>query len=178
MIAQAIRFAEKAHDGQVRKGTGIPYIVHPLETADIVANLTKDEKLITAAVLHDTIEDCEAVTAELIEANFGKEVAAYVVWESEDKGKSWEERKSATIHKICCASKEQKLIALGDKLSNMRSIYKDYCMCQDEVFQKFRVKDKRKVGWYYRGLRASLAELGSTAEFQEYSLLFDKVFTG
>ena len=58
MINKAIAFAVKAHEGQPRKGTEIPYIFHPLEVGMIVSRITDDEEVIAAAVLHDTVEDC------------------------------------------------------------------------------------------------------------------------
>ena len=61
MIDDAIEFATKAHEGQFRKGTRRPYIVHPIEVADIVSAMTNDEEVICAAVLHDTIEDCRGM---------------------------------------------------------------------------------------------------------------------
>ena len=61
MINKAIEFATRAHAGQFRKGTRRPYIVHPIEVGDIVSTMTQDEEIISAAVLHDTIEDCEGV---------------------------------------------------------------------------------------------------------------------
>ena len=56
MIDKAIEFATRAHRGQFRKGTRRPYIVHPIEVGDIVCSMTKDEEVISAAYLHDTIE--------------------------------------------------------------------------------------------------------------------------
>ena len=60
MVEEARSFAEKAHEGQFRKGTKRPYIVHPLEVAKIVSTMTDDEEIISAALLHDTLEDCRA----------------------------------------------------------------------------------------------------------------------
>ena len=57
MVEEARSFAEKAHEGQFRKGTKRPYIVHPLEVAKIVSTMTDDEEIISAALLHDTLED-------------------------------------------------------------------------------------------------------------------------
>ena len=96
-IDKAIAFATKAHEGQYRKGTMRPYIVHPVEVSDIVASMTKDEDVISAAVLHDTVEDCKDVTVEILEKEFGSRVASIVAQESEDKTKTWKERKGITI---------------------------------------------------------------------------------
>ena len=59
MVQKAIDFATKVHEGQYRKGTDRPYIVHPMEVGKIVSTMTQDEEIISAAILHDTIEDCE-----------------------------------------------------------------------------------------------------------------------
>lgn len=85
MLDDAIEFATRAHDGQFRKGTRRPYIVHPIEVADIVATMTKDEEVICAAVLHDTIEDCRGITKDVLKLRFGDRVADMVMQESEDK---------------------------------------------------------------------------------------------
>ena len=73
MIEEAAAFAAKAHEGAFRKGTRIPYITHPMETALIVSGFTRDEELIAAALLHDVVEDTD-VTIEELEEEFPKEV--------------------------------------------------------------------------------------------------------
>ena len=74
MINKAIEFATRAHAGQFRKGTRRPYIVHPIEVGDIVSTMTQDEEIISAAVLHDTIEDCEGVSREILARKFSERV--------------------------------------------------------------------------------------------------------
>ena len=98
MVEEAIAFATKAHKGQYRKGTKRPYIVHPLEVAKIVSTMTKDEDVICAAVLHDTIEDCKGITEETLRLQFGDRVAQLVAGESEDKTKTWEERNQLPLN--------------------------------------------------------------------------------
>lgn len=87
------KLCRKAHEGQFRKGTKRPYIVHPLEVAKIVSTMTDDEEMISAALLHDTLEDCRQVTKEQIKEAFGERVLEMVRQESEDKSKTWVERK-------------------------------------------------------------------------------------
>ena len=99
MIEEARNFAEKAHEGQFRKGTKRPYIVHPQEVAKIAATMTDEEEIISAAWLHDTLEDCRQVTKEQIREAFGERVLELVEQESEDKSKTWTERKGATIRR-------------------------------------------------------------------------------
>ena len=134
MIDRAAKFAEQAHKGAHRKGTRIPYIVHPLETALIASMLTNDEEILAAALLHDTIEDCEGVDANVLKEMFSARVAGIVSQESEDKSKTWMERKSATIERLKTAPIEVQMIGLADKLSNMRDIDRDYPVCGEELW--------------------------------------------
>jgi myo-inositol-1(or 4)-monophosphatase len=155
----------------------MPYIVHPMEVAVIAAALTDDIEIICAAVLHDVIEDCDGYTFTQIEQEFGHKVASLVAMESEDKSKSWQERKQHTIDFLHFeASKEMKIIALADKLANIRSLKRDYLKVGDELWQRFNEKDKRKQGWYYSSMISGLQELGYSPEFQEYKHLVQDVF--
>lgn len=177
MIEKAIAFATRAHEGQFRKGTTRPFILHPMEVGNIVASMTEDEEIISAAILHDTIEDCEEITEEIICREFSPRVAELVAQESEDKTKTWMERKSATIAHLKVAPKEIQMIGLADKLSNMRDIDRDYPECGEELWNRFRMKDKEVIGWYYKSIRESLREaMQGTKIYQEYCELVDKNF--
>ena len=177
MIERAITFATQAHEGQFRKGTTRPYILHPLEVGEIVATMTKDEEIISAAILHDTIEDCKDVTEEQICQEFSERVAHLVLQESEDKSKTWMERKGATIEHLKAAPKEVQIIGLADKLSNMRDIDRGYPVCGEELWNRFRMKDKKMIGWYYKGIMTSLKDsLEEIPAFQEYCELVKKHF--
>ena len=156
MIDDAMEFATKAHEGQFRKGTRRPYIVHPIEVADIVSTMTKDEEVICAAVLHDTIEDCKGITWEVLKLRFGQRVADMVAQESEDKSLSWEERKGETIRRLKTAPREVRMIGLADKLSNMRDIDRDYPVLGEALWKRFRMQSKSAIAWYYKGVRVAL----------------------
>ena len=133
-LHHAIVFATQAHQGQSRKGTDIPYISHPFEVAQILTAAGCDTELIIAGLLHDVLEDTDE-TPETIEKEFGPVVLSLIQSNSEDKSRSWEERKRHTIdymtHK---ASLEELLLACADKLSNLRSIKADYMACGDELW--------------------------------------------
>ena len=177
MFDKALDFCVEAHEGQFRKGTRRPYIVHPIEVADIVTYITQDEEILCAALLHDTIEDCEGITKEVIEEEFGKRVADIVASESEDKSKTWFERKTHTIERLKSEPWEVQIIALADKLSNLRSIDRDYILSGEEVWNRFRMKDKNIIGWYYKEIKKSLEPtLKELDAFKEYSRLVEKVF--
>ena len=141
MIDRAIEFATKAHEGQFRKGTRRPYIIHPIEVGDIVSTMTTDEEVISAAILHDTIEDCKGVTREVLAENFSERVASLVAQESEDKSKSWMERKGSTIERIRTASFEVQMIGLPVKISNIWDIDSDYPAVGDDLWKRFRKQD-------------------------------------
>lgn len=177
MVDKALEFATKAHSGQFRKGTKRPYIVHPIEVGDIVSSMTTDEEIISAAILHDTIEDCKEVTKEILEKEFSSRVVCLVMQESEDKSKSWMERKSATINRLSSASREVQMIGLADKLSNMRDINRDYPVAGERLWDRFRMKDKDTIGWYYKGIREALAEdFAGVPAYEEYCQLVEKNF--
>lgn len=174
MVNRAIEFATKAHEGQFRKGTSRPYIVHPVEVGNIVSQMTSDEEIISAAILHDTIEDCAGITEKVLAEEFGERVAFMVAQESEDKSKSWEERKGATIRHLRNAPKEVQMIGLADKLSNMRDINRDYPQEGEELWKRFRMQSKAAIGWYYKGVRDSLrASFQDEPVFQEYCRLIE-----
>jgi len=177
MVDKALEFATKAHEGQFRKGTKRPYIVHPIEVGDIVASMTVDEEIISAAILHDTIEDCEDISKEILEKEFSARVVDLVMQESEDKSKSWMERKGATIKRLATASREIQMIGLADKLSNMRDINRDYPIVGELLWERFRMKDKNTIGWYYKGIQEALAkDFAGIPAYEEYCQLVEKNF--
>lgn len=177
IVKKAVAFAEQAHRGAVRKGTTIPYITHPLEAAVIVASMTRDREVIAAAVLHDVVEDA-GVSGQELREQFGDRVADLVLAETEDKSKSWMERKSATIEHLKHAAIEEKMLVLGDKLSNIRCSARDYLLEGENFWQRFNEKRKELHGWYYDGVARGLFELAQYPEYQEFVTLCRMVFHG
>ena len=181
LLDRAIVFAVHAHAGTERRGKGFPYIVHPLEAVEIVATMTRDQELLAAAALHDTVEDTDT-TVEQIRAEFGDRIASLVASESDvvldglAAEDSWHARKQAAIDRLARASHDAKRVALGDKLSNMRAIARDYAEQGDALWTLFHAKDRKDHEWHYRGLAASLSELRGTFAYQEFEQLIDQVF--
>ena len=181
LLDKAIIFAVNAHRGQLRKGTNTPYILHPMEAAAIVGSMTNDDEVIAAAVLHDTVEDT-AVTLDEICEQFGKRVAELVAAESENKredksaASTWKIRKEETIEHLKTAPKEVKMLTLGDKLSNIRSICRDYEAQGDALWQRFNQKDKNEHRWYYKSIADCLSDLREYPAYKEYVLLAEKTF--
>lgn len=181
LLDRAIIFAVKAHAGTERRGKGFPYIVHPMEAMEIVATMTPDLELLAAAALHDTVEDTD-VTAEQICQEFGERVASLVAAESDvvmegiSEEDSWHARKQAAIDRLAKAPHDAKIVALGDKLSNMRAIARDYAVQGDKLWSLFHTKDPNEHEWHYRGLANSLRELSDTFAFKEFETLINQVF--
>lgn len=181
LLDRAIIFAVQAHHNTERRGKGFPYIVHPLEAVEIVATITPDQELLAAAALHDTIEDTDVTVGQLREA-FGERVAELVHAESDrftegvSEADSWHDRKQAAIDRLANASHDAKIVAMGDKLSNMRAIARDYALKGDQLWQIFHVTDKASHEWHYRGLARSLSELSDTFAYKEFVSLINQVF--
>lgn len=182
VLDRAIVFATEAHEGQYRKGTDIAYILHPLEAATIVGTMTTDSEVIAGAVLHDVVEDTDITINEIYEM-FGERVACLVDSESEDKREhlaaqsTWKIRKQETLDHLKNAPLDVKMITLGDKLSNIRAINRDYNAIGDILWQRFNQKDKNEHYWYYQSIADCLSELSEYHLYQEYCELLKKTFT-
>ena len=182
LLDRAIIFAVRAHAGIERRGKGFPYIVHPMEAVEIVATMTPDQELLAAAALHDTVEDTDTTVGQ-IRAEFGDRVAELVAAESDephesrDSVENWRARKQTAIDRLAAASRDVKIVALGDKLSNMRAIARDYAVQGDALWNLFHAKDRKDHEWHYRGLAASLVELSDTFAYKEFEHLINQVFS-
>ena len=182
LVSEAIIFAVKAHDGMRRKKSESPYILHPMEAAVIVGTMTDDQNLIAAAALHDVVEDA-GITIREIEERFGKRVWELVSSETEDK------RADLPPEETWCIRKEESLsvlkntddiavliVWLGDKLANMRSLYRDWKVEGDAMWQRFNQKDVAEQAWYYRSIVKLTERLSNTSAWLEYKTLTELVF--
>ena len=182
LASEAIAFAVKAHDGMRRKKGESPYILHPMEAAVIVGTMTDDQNLIAAAALHDVVEDA-GVTVEEIEERFGKRVRELVESETEDKradlppSDTWRIRKEESLAVLKNTDDIAVLIVwLGDKLANMRSIYRDFKVEGVQMWQRFNQKDVAEQAWYYRSIVTLTERLSDTSAWLEYKTLTELVF--
>lgn len=125
-LVAAIAFAADKHRNQRRKDhEASPYINHPIALANVLANEAgiEDERVLVAAVLHDTIEDTETTEQELMRL-FGKEVADIVTEVTDDKALPKAERKRLQVEHAAHISRRAKLVKLADKICNLRDIAK------------------------------------------------------
>ena len=181
LVDKAILYATEAHKGAERRGKGFPYIVHPLEAMSIVATITTDPELLAAAALHDVVEDTDH-TLEDIRAEFGDRIAHIVAGESDTVFEnlsvqdSWHARKQIAMNHLKNADIDTKIVAMGDKLSNMRAIARDYREIGDELWNRFHAKDPSEHAWRYRGLVDALRDLSDTWAYREFVDLINEIF--
>ena len=182
LVSEAIAFAVKAHDGMRRKKNELPYILHPMEAAVIVGTMTDNQDIIAAAVLHDVVEDA-GVSIEEIEEKFGKRVRELVASETEDKradlppADTWRIRKEESLTVLRKTEDVGVLMVwLGDKLANMRSIYRDWKVEGDAMWQRFNQKSVTEQAWYYRAIITLTERLSDTSAWIEYKTLTELVF--
>ena len=175
LFDKAAQFAIEAHRGVERRGKGFPYIIHPMEAASIVANITNDPEMLAAAILHDTVEDTD-VTIEQIEELFGPRVARLVHADTAKKGASWRGRREIQIERFRQADRDSQIVALGDKLSNLRAIVADYNQLGDTLWQRFKAPNgKEDILWYYTILADALKDLAGTPPYEEYQELLKQL---
>jgi (p)ppGpp synthase/HD superfamily hydrolase len=159
MIFEAIKLVAEAHQGQYRKGTNIPYISHLMDVMKILCESGCNEEVISAGILHDTVEDT-SVTHKQLEQIFGEKVASIVKGASEPEDmrevkntkNNWRDRKQHTIDFITNkASYEQLLVSCADKLDNITAIKQDFDHMGDQVWERFNAP-KPDQEWYYRSI--------------------------
>jgi (p)ppGpp synthase/HD superfamily hydrolase len=183
----ALCTAWEAHKNQKRKGSNIPYIVHPLEVAVILIENSAEEDLITAGLLHDTIEDTN-ITLDFIKYSFGEAVAELVNAASEpdkvdlvvkltakEEKASWKARKLHTIAFLPKAPLKVQLLTCADKLSNIRSMVHDYKVIKNDLWEKFNAGCSEQK-WYYEGLVESLKDLSEYKMYKEFKTLVEGLF--
>jgi GTP diphosphokinase / guanosine-3',5'-bis(diphosphate) 3'-diphosphatase len=147
-IERTLRIAELAHRGQQRKcGQGVPYVLHPIHCALSLARLGQPEHVIQAALLHDLVEDCEGWTIERVEAEFGTRVAGIVAELTEDKTKSWEERKRWQVEHVAEMSRDALLVKAADVLHNLSTLVLDLEGAPDHgaVWSRFNAGRERTI---------------------------------
>lgn len=161
-VERALRTAFAAHEGQTRKGdAGVPYATHPVHVALLLARHGADEVALQAALLHDVVEDCPGWTVERVAREFGSEVAAVVAELSEDKGRTWEERKRAQVDDVARLSDRALLVKAADKLHNLATLAADLRRARDpdHVWRSFRGGRERTLAMSGELVRALVGRL-------------------
>lgn len=178
MIEKAKIFAAEAHKGQKRKNSNTDYIVHPERVAESLLKAGFRPEVVCAGYLHDVVEDT-SYTLKDIEKAFGEEVKALVDAHTEDKSKSWQERKSHTIQSVREGSLEIKALIVADKLDNLQSLSQDLEVYGDKIWSNFNA-DYQHQEWYYQSVAevmgVGLKEKDVPAFFHTYRKLVKQTF--
>lgn len=182
LVSEAIAFSTKAHDGMRRRKSDAPYILHPMEVGAIVGTMTDNQEVIAAGVLHDVVEDA-GITIEEIGEKFGARVMELVASETENKREelppedTWQFRKEESLEKLRTTDDiEVLMLWIGDKLSNIRTIYRDYLVEGNALWNKFHQSDVNVQAWYYRSIMKYTERLSHTLAWIEYKTLVEKIF--
>ncbi len=181
LFDKALIFATKAHANTERRGKAYPYIIHPMEAVAIVATITNDPELLAATVLHDVVEDTDFTEAD-IRKEFGDRVADLVALESDivvenmGESESWKARKQFAIERLSKVSRDAKIVAIGDKLSNLRAIQRDYEAQGEKVWELFHAPEPGLHEWRYRALLQAFSGLEDTAPYKEFAELIKKIW--
>ena len=183
VFEKAFRYAAEKHSGQKRKITNTPYILHPAEVTAIIATMTDDPEVLAAGMLHDVVEDTDT-TLEDIEREFGRRVALLVMTETEEKrpglpgSATWKLRKEESLLMLeNTKDPAVKMLWLGDKLSNIRSFYREVRRGGLAMFEHLNQKNPAEHEWYYRSIARWLEPLSEYDAYREYVSLVDQVFT-
>ena len=185
MLEEAIIYATVLHQGKKRKREDIPYILHPLEVAQILSTLTDKPEVLAAGVLHDVVEDTDGTLSE-IRQRFGDRVAELVASETENKypeedsGASWKKRKEESLQ-VLKHTKDigVKMLWLADKLSNIRSFFTGYSELGENLWDSFNQKDPELHRWYYKTVAEYIEyDLNRTAAYKEFILRINYIWPG
>ena len=182
LVSEAIVFSAMAHDGMRRRKSDAPYVLHPMEVGAIVGTMTDSQEVIAAGVLHDVVEDA-GITIEEIGEKFGQRVMELVASETENKREelppeeTWRIRKEESLEKLRCTNDiEVLMLWIGDKLSNIRAIYRDFLIEGNAIWDKFHQSDIHVQAWYYRSIMKYTERLSNTLAWIEYKTLVEKIF--
>lgn len=173
-INKAFLFALEAHAGQSRKD-GKPYIAHPFSVAQILSSDGADDDLVCAGLLHDVIEDAH-VKPERIKEEFGDEVLRLVMFDTEDKSKSWEERKKQTIEELKHCDKKCAMLICADKLANINDTKQVLDDFGEDAWKYFKF-GREVQEWLYRGYLDALKQLSDLKMYKELKENVELVFS-
>lgn len=120
LARRALIFASEQHMGQRRESDAAPFILHPLEVSSLLRNTGHDETVIAAGILHDTIEESDISSEDILE-NFGEGVAKLVAALTEDETiEDYKERKAALRQQILEFGDGAFAVYAADKVAKVR----------------------------------------------------------
>ena len=174
-LYNAIHTAITTHENQLRKLDNDLYVAHPLEVGLTLAKNNFSDDVIIAGLLHDTIEDTD-MTLDKIESEFGPIVALYVNYCTESNKKdTWKNRKLDYLAKLSEAPIDVLFIVCVDKLTNIKSVFRNAQEMGDHIWDKFNAgyEDQK---WYYNAILSLLSPISDNPLYSEINALVQSVF--
>ena len=160
LIQKAIDTAVKYHRGQYRKGYDfkMPYVTHAMATAEILKRYTDDVEIISAGILHDTIEDTNYTRSQLIK-DFGKRTSKIVLCVTENISlkkklgglKSWKIRKQGYLDNIRRAPIECVMVSCADKIHNLSTLSEQHKALGKRIWKKYNAHPQEHL-WFFTEL--------------------------
>ena len=163
----ALVLAAVAHRNQLRKGSDLPYIAHPVHVSMILVRHGFGDDMAIAGLLHDVVEDTD-VPLDRIRAGFGPEIARLVEAVSETKTADgvelpWEQRKAEKLAHLQAGGPDVAALKAADAIHNAHSIVTDLQQVGPSVWARFKRGPEQTVD-YYRAITAAVREkLGAHA---------------
>ena len=184
-IEEATICAVIMHQGRVRRLKGVPFILHPMEVAQILSTMTDDEEIIAAGILHDIVEDTDGMTEE-IERRFGERVASLVSFRlnnlhsGKEPSLTWKQRREESLLQLKNSQDiGVKMLWLADMLSNIRALAGAYSELGEDVWKLLDPSDPALYCWYFRSVAEQLElSLNRTGAFKELIKHINSVWPG
>lgn len=162
LARRAWEFAAEAHAGQRRKGDGSPYMLHPLEVAEIIVGDRADEGMVAAALLHDVLEDTETEPARIADL-FGSDVGELVYALSDDSRiTDYASRKRALRSQVDSAGSRAQRIYAADKLANSRELLRAWRAEGEAIEGRYKAPISLRILIWREDLRMVRSRLGET----------------
>lgn len=176
---EALLFASELHREQRRKGNDTPYLAHLLAAAATVLDNGADEDTAIGALLHDAVEDQGGPeTLAVIRQRFGERVSRIVVECSDNEGepkRAWIDRKRDFVESVGTLSPEARMVAMADKLHNVRTLAADYRRSGEELWTRFNGHRDGTL-WYYRAFVEAMCRSGSEPLIRELAEAVNEFF--
>ncbi len=169
---EALRLTVVAHRQQVRKGSGLPYIIHPVHVSVILLRHGFSTEAAIAGLLHDIVEDQGYALAEIVE-QFGPRVAEMVDALSERKynargeKRAWKVRKREALEQIRTASRGAVAVKAADALHNAKSFLEDLEQKGPQIWRNFNQGAGPQLAYYRRIVEVSRESLGTHPLIEE-----------
>jgi guanosine-3',5'-bis(diphosphate) 3'-pyrophosphohydrolase len=173
LVEKALVLALRAHEGQMRKEAPVPYIVHPVEVALLLARHGFSDTVVAAALVHDVVEDTP-VTLEEVRSELGDSVAELVALITHDDSLSWDDKKKAYIESVRAASVDAKAISVADKIANAESLLAAAQVQGAGIWAHFNRGREKKL-WFENAMLAMLRESWQHPLVDEYAALVEKL---